>query len=68
MITVFQFMHSADDKPRKEEFNKVDWALGRTPHVSYNSLLLNTFYVDTLPSIVTIACVLLLLFHMASLL
>ncbi|XVF01267.1 hypothetical protein REPUB_Repub04eG0073200 [Reevesia pubescens] len=27
------FMHSADDKPRKEEFNKVDWAVDHTPHV-----------------------------------
>lgn len=32
-IAELLFMHSADDKPRKEEFNKVDWALGRTPHV-----------------------------------
>ncbi|XWS62910.1 hypothetical protein CRYUN_Cryun06bG0050900 [Craigia yunnanensis] len=28
-----RFMHSADDKPRKEEFNKVDWAVDHTPHV-----------------------------------
>ncbi|XP_022763378.1 protein DJ-1 homolog C [Durio zibethinus] len=27
------FMHSADDKPRKEEFNKVDWAVDHAPHV-----------------------------------
>ncbi|XP_017644685.1 protein DJ-1 homolog C isoform X1 [Gossypium arboreum] len=27
------FMHSADDKPRKEEFNKVDWAVSHTPRV-----------------------------------
>ncbi|KAE8690593.1 putative receptor-like protein kinase [Hibiscus syriacus] len=27
------FMHSDDDKPRMEEFNKVDWAVGHTPHV-----------------------------------
>ncbi|TYH33238.1 hypothetical protein ES332_D13G044900v1 [Gossypium tomentosum] len=26
-------MHSADDKPRKEEFNKVDWAVSHTPRV-----------------------------------
>ncbi|XP_039006613.1 protein DJ-1 homolog C-like isoform X2 [Hibiscus syriacus] len=27
------FMHSDDDKPRTEEFNKVDWAVSHTPHV-----------------------------------
>ena len=53
MITVFQFMHSADDRPRKEEFNKVDWAVDHTPHVSYYLLGLNTFFVDILASIVT---------------
>ncbi|XVE93374.1 hypothetical protein REPUB_Repub01dG0186500 [Reevesia pubescens] len=32
-IAELLFMHSADDKPRKEEFNKVDWAVDHTPHV-----------------------------------
>lgn len=32
-IAELLFLHSADDKPRKEEFNKVDWAIDHTPHV-----------------------------------
>ncbi|XWS68031.1 hypothetical protein CRYUN_Cryun04dG0055200 [Craigia yunnanensis] len=50
------FMHSAVDKPRKEEFNKVDWAVAHTPHVSYYLLQLDTFYVDSLALLVTISC------------
>lgn len=60
MITVFQFMHSADEKPTKEEFNRVDWAFDHTPRVSYYLLQLDTFYVHTLSSSVTISCVVLL--------
>ncbi|XVE66822.1 hypothetical protein DITRI_Ditri08aG0110600 [Diplodiscus trichospermus] len=32
-IAELLFVHSADGKPRKEEFNKVDWAVDHTPHV-----------------------------------
>ncbi|XWS54797.1 hypothetical protein CRYUN_Cryun10bG0120000 [Craigia yunnanensis] len=32
-IAELLFMHSADDRPRREELNKVDWAVDHTPHV-----------------------------------
>ncbi|XVE86033.1 hypothetical protein DITRI_Ditri18aG0003800 [Diplodiscus trichospermus] len=28
-----RFVHSTNDKPRKEEFNKIDWVFYHTPHI-----------------------------------
>lgn len=52
-------MHSADDKPRKEEFNKVDWAVSHTPRVSYYLLWLDTLCANTLALLATVSSVLL---------